>query len=660
MTNSADPRIYEQIERTADYYEPDRYTELLSFFHDIEINSDRLSGEFYPLSAVAQRARNPKIFAVGILPPSVTISGKVLDRSATIANSNPGDAGVGGPTDQATADNAREKSASEGWVAGTNGIQCSGEPGVDQGCPNITSLSYQQMAVLMRDAYFTRWHTYPSPTELAIYVAQSIRETGGRWPNNNPGFIGNYTKEVDSNGRPIRPIPNGRKTFQYVYGPNTGSMAGKVEYYISYDSPQAGAQAFINNITTKDHGAARAAAQEGDLFGYVKALKQGGYFGDTVNHYYGGFTDIEKLKAKIGNVVAQVGTVPPDYRPVTGDASSGNYLQNGSSNAKAAAKQRGKVARTPLNSTDFGKKLTAAQNVQIKAAQDALQRMKDVPPLRMLVNPQKFSVKGQKIVSDGNRSRRGPIIEHWGDDQEKVSASGKVAGFYAIDQKNANGPGLTRHARNFSQAWQNFQSLFLLYKNNAGMYLKDFAGQEGDRNLAMLGSIYIYYDNTLYIGSFDSFSITETDTSPFTVEYSYEFSVRASFLLDQAPTEQSYGAPSMFQKAPTPVLPASDVVTPIPLPPLVQQAIDVQQAEAQQAEAQQAVTTTAKKPTGTSRKAKPRTAPTEKDTWNPAIVTELPQPEPVAIPPGSKIHGGTVGPDGHTLLNDQGEVIGSI
>jgi len=170
---------------------------------------------------------------------------------------------------------------------------------------------------------------------------------------------------------------------------------------------------------------------------------------------------------------------------------------------------------------------------KVRAAADA---MRNTPPLRMLVNPRSFSVKSEKIVSDGNWGRNGPIIEFWGDNQDKISASGSLAGFFAMDVNNAAGPGLTRHARNFSQAYQNFISLYLLYRNNGGLYLEDSGGTEKTLNLSLLGSIYIYYDSILYIGSFDSFTFGEEDTKPFVSEYSFEFTVRASFILDE-PTD---------------------------------------------------------------------------------------------------------------------------
>ena len=116
----------------------------------------------------------------------------------------------------------------------------------------------------------------------------------------------------------------------------------------------------------------------------------------------------------------------------------------------------------------------------------------------------------------------------------------KVAGFYAIDTGGGalgsvgNSPGLTRMARNLSLSYQNFLSLYFLYRNNAGIWLPDPTSPQTSQstNLSLVGSVYIFYDGILYIGSFDSFTITETDMAPFTVEYNFSFTVRAQFLMD--------------------------------------------------------------------------------------------------------------------------------
>jgi hypothetical protein len=212
-----------------------------------------------------------------------------------------------------------------------------------------------------------------------------------------------------------------------------------------------------------------------------------------------------------------------------------NWSTTGSTDSSTAKKAIKTKADRDLNVSDLGKRLTAAQAAQSKALADAIQRMADTPPLQLLVNPTSFKVAGSKIINDGNFGRNGPIVQHWGDDHDKIDVSGKIAGFYALDVGNAGGPGLTRMARSFSESYQNFLSLYLIYRNNGGIWLDSYedANLSKPNNLTVVGSVYIYYDGVLYIGSFDNFTISETDTAPFTLEYSFSFTVRASFALDQ-------------------------------------------------------------------------------------------------------------------------------
>jgi hypothetical protein len=141
---------------------------------------------------------------------------------------------------------------------------------------------------------------------------------------------------------------------------------------------------------------------------------------------------------------------------------------------------------------------------------------------------------------------------------DKIEANGKVAAFLAIDANSPDinfegGPGLTRVARQYSASYQNFLALYLLYRSNGHLFTAglDNADTQGFfSRLSLIGSIYIYYDNTLYIGSFDSFNITENDTAPYSLEYNFAFTARATFLLDR-PDEYDYGMKKMFFGDPT-------------------------------------------------------------------------------------------------------------
>ena len=178
---------------------------------------------------------------------------------------------------------------------------------------------------------------------------------------------------------------------------------------------------------------------------------------------------------------------------------------------------------------------------------DAYTKMQQTPVLYLLINPTGFSVSHTKIVSDGNWGRNGAGvgIEHWGEGQPVIAAQGRIAGFYNTKQVTTTGKtqpqgGLSRATRQFSLSYQNFLSLFLLYRNNGYIWIEDVVDARSGatskpNNLALVGSIALFYDKVIYFGSFNSFEITEEGESPFTLSYSFEFTVRQIYH-ESAPT----------------------------------------------------------------------------------------------------------------------------
>lgn len=310
---------------------------------------------------------------------------------------------------------------------------------------------------------------------------------------------------------------------------------------------------------------------------YVRALtSDGNSDGYLTTIEASDFIPLTSVKSGTNVLMMVVGIIPPTAN-ITGrlldrSASVANIDQNAIANSdevvadnsvpsdwqekgsKAAAKSKQeeqKRAGTPLKSTETGKALTAAQQAYQTALVDAIARMQQTPPLRMLVNPNQLGTKHEKKVSDGDSGRYGAIVEHWGDNQVQISLGGKLAAFYAQSRSNANGPGLTRTARQYSLSWQNFQALYHIYRSNGKVFLPDPIGL-GSLNIAMMGSIYIYYDSTLYIGSFNSFTLTESEAMPFSAEYNIEFVVNAMFELDRTDSRFTYGAGRFFRSSAAP------------------------------------------------------------------------------------------------------------
>ena len=176
----------------------------------------------------------------------------------------------------------------------------------------------------------------------------------------------------------------------------------------------------------------------------------------------------------------------------------------------------------------------------VRLLQRQIQHMRQLDPLVMYVNPSEFSVSYQHVISDGNRTRDGFTIEHWGLEQPTISASGTIgAAYVSKDLGNGKkGGGVTRTLRKGSAAFQEFMSLFNAYKNNSYIFNQD-------RRISMVGSVKIYYDDFIYTGSFDSFSISEAEDQPHTLEYSFDFVVRFEHRIDpHLDPDEMFFAPS--------------------------------------------------------------------------------------------------------------------
>lgn len=511
-------KIAQQIEQSADYYPPGTYSgagaravSYLTYYNDTTWNVDTLADQYFPLSAVAQHARNPKVFAIGVIPPAVNITGLMLDRSSSInsvAPIEPQYANIQTPSGNVEIVNPNVSSEPKQLVANA-----------------LTKISPTQAKQAFYDGFVQVTGQPPTDQVLALLMAQSALETGG-WRsmhNYNFGNIRPGRWQHQTTSYACSEVINGEEIFYPAGDPKA--------MFRAYSSASEGAADYIvtllrDNPRRTPPDAWKQALLTGDPAAFSEILSHPPpYYTASVAKYTKGMTNLY-------NQFLGVDAVSPDTY-------TGPWKESGSKNADASRQIQDKLADTPLVDSVY-QQFTAAQRAQIRESQKALEAMMNTPPLRLLVNPTSFSVKGEKIVHDAGWTRNGGIVvEHWGNQQEKISASGKVAGFYALDLSNAVGPGLTRAARNYSQGWQNFQSLLLFYKNNGGLYTRDATTNNSERNLSLVGSVYIYYDSILYIGSFDSLRISEVDTAPHTMDYSFEFTVRAAFLLDNPNPEGS-------------------------------------------------------------------------------------------------------------------------
>lgn len=550
-------RIFQQITKAADTYAPKVYA-LLNGMGDFTAEQE-MQEQFVPLTAVKTNGGIP--FIVGLLPPTSNVTGRLLDRSASVRD-----------TTQSAEGGTETNAPKTGSVPGGSASDV-GKPGLND--RKMVSFTPTQLRTALRNAFIKKYGKPPTEDQLALLFAQVCVENGSsphakemHAYNYNLGSIhsrdGGATNAKPPNTTPPIPAPSDKvprppsksngailgysdapasyylgTDFIYVQptadnpaDPNgLGAKQYQYVYFEAYPSLEAAAEDQVNLLarlnaptksTPEDFAKALAPNAKDDDPG------KGAYYGVKVSAYAAGLRMHYNAYKKVFAGVADDDSA----------SSSASWQGTGSDNAKTADNESAKLANGDLNRTELGRKFLAAQLASITATVKEIEKIKNTPPLRLLVNPQSFKVSSDKIVSDSNWTRNGPIIEHWGDGQDKIEASGKVAGFYSIDVNNAATPGLSRTAKHYSAAYQNLLSLYLLYKNNGSLFLNlaQITGNTNEINrLSVVGSIYLYYDGILYFGSFDNFNITESDSSPFTLEYNFQFTVRSAFLLDTPP-----------------------------------------------------------------------------------------------------------------------------
>lgn len=583
FTKKATASIQQQIQDEARLAEPATY-EVLSFFSSLELHADELSGQFIPVTSITPvRPDETQIFAIGVMPPSTNATGRLLDRAASV-RTDP-------ESFEETVKALREQGVNPDKVQRTTGdpetgIGGSGIIPIDDGrtIDDFPALQGDDKFWVAYVLMCNRLGVTPENLGKVIQTESGWNPAAVNGKSNAQGLI----QLIRSTARNIGLTDDEWESFHersrleqlptierfYSRQRRDGSLRSRVKGKTSYEIKETTFGAYNNSEPQPGGSIYHSNAEE---LGLSRPGKQARGYAANITHDgpprkgYITREDLQRKYNKRARITPEVREgldrayrtlgSPVESQPVTGDAnSSTDFQRQGSANASESRKHLFKTANTILNQTDLGQAYQEAQKAEIAKMRNALQAIAELPPLRMLVNPASFRQSNEKVVAE-NWGRNGPVTEHWGDNQDKLEASGKIAAFYSLDAQAqadrtsgsvGNGPGLGRIARQFSKSYQNLLSLWLLYKNNGGVYFPD--GQDatsGQNILSVVGSVYIYFDGILYIGSFDTFSLTESETAPFTLEYSYTFSVRAQFLLDHLDGQAfTYGAPALFTPRP--------------------------------------------------------------------------------------------------------------
>jgi hypothetical protein len=165
-----------------------------------------------------------------------------------------------------------------------------------------------------------------------------------------------------------------------------------------------------------------------------------------------------------------------------------------------------------------------------------LNRVLDTPPLTLLVNPQSLAISYAKKQSYQDRNRFNYIFQSWGEEQVRLSVSGRSAGFVA-GSRGRGEPGRTATVSGYqwvskwdSAAWQNMMALFAFYRNNG--YIYDTSGSPPSEAHLFAGHIELSYDQWVYLGNFDSFDYSYDEGQQHGgVTFNFDFTV--SFMFDR-------------------------------------------------------------------------------------------------------------------------------
>jgi len=197
------------------------------------------------------------------------------------------------------------------------------------------------------------------------------------------------------------------------------------------------------------------------------------------------------------------------------------------------------------------------------------------PELTLLINPNNMSLNFTKKIVP-TYARDGYIVEEWGEELDVIQCSGKIGGYYIFKGQDISGQesmnGLNRYSRSKSLSFKNITKLLYIFRNNGAIYQNSSFGDEENKliqtsgyikidsrvprvlksnknRIDRVGDIYLNYDSTIYLGSFDSFSMTENAESPFTLDYNFQFTVQRTTRMDYRDLDYYYQDSEINQDA---------------------------------------------------------------------------------------------------------------
>jgi hypothetical protein len=139
--------------------------------------------------------------------------------------------------------------------------------------------------------------------------------------------------------------------------------------------------------------------------------------------------------------------------------------------------------------------------------------------ITLLINPSTMN-HSKTGSTTAAYTRIGFVTQLWGLGQDLITSTGTTAAFMV------EGTGLTAVSRTRSFAYKNFLALLYAYRNNGYSLVDPTALQPKlTRVINMISGIEMSYDNQIFMGHFNNFTIDEDATKPFLFNYNFEFVV---------------------------------------------------------------------------------------------------------------------------------------
>lgn len=461
--------------------------------------------------------RNFKPFIVGLIPPDVPVNFLPFKRVQSRVSDIQPDALP------ATAGN----SASPGQRVTAARIS-TGNRGLEQEVKYQAKVGDIRKAVY--ESFFKQTGTYPTDQKVNWLTAQMMVEMGGSAgsiPTRNYNFGNTHASGARA---PKGEVPKAPSGGSYYLGTDyDGKNQPYAVYFNSFQSLDDGVAYQVNRIITKWPDAANANTIEE----YGDGLLPGppnNYHETAPEKYLKGLQirtnqiDAAVAKGQSGGVIGGPPQVDSPALTVstieTNPQEARSIMSVGSVTAltsDAAGDRIGKLTEYDPSRAEIARQQTGALRAQIDA-------IKNTPGLLLMVNPSEFTRTFEASVDGSTKGRSGNIVHVWLEKPTSMNCSGVTAGQYVVSP-DGNG-GITGQLRVYSASYQNLLSLLSIYKTNGIIY----SGSEGQSGIAQLGySVFIYYDNFIYVGSFDSFEIQDSDQKPHNMAYSFKFNVRYFF-----------------------------------------------------------------------------------------------------------------------------------